>query len=117
MLAYVTIISTVFTLLTCHPVPQNPPPERPSVTNSVNEAEKPTEILNSVSMNDLLESFGGSSTETQTPEPATNSHNGLYFLFDWNSFLEVDDQAGRRVNLRFQPKIGDPKRFISVTVP
>ncbi|XP_044269210.1 uncharacterized protein LOC123014253 [Tribolium madens] len=117
MLFDLAIIATLIASTSCHPVPQNQLPERSSGVNLLEEAEKLNQNLNSVSMSDLLDSFGGSSTETQAPEPAPNSHNGLYFLFDWNSFLEVDDQLGRRVNLRFQPTIGDPKRFISVSVP
>lgn len=80
--------------------------------------EIPFESQNSsVLMSDLLDSFGGSSSDNKQPEMAVKKHNGFYFLFDWNSFLEVDDQNGRRVDLRFQPKIGDPKNFISVSVP
>ncbi|XP_060531692.1 uncharacterized protein LOC132705235 [Cylas formicarius] len=73
------------------------------------------------SIKDLEESFGGdsaSSTTSETPETTTAARrSGFYYLLDWNSFFEIDDQKGKRVNLRFQPKVGDPKRFFSVTVP
>lgn len=64
----------------------------------------------------LLDSFGGSSAEDTMETTTTQPHpkSGFYFLVDWNSYLEVDDQNGRKVNLRIQPKIGDPKRFYSV---
>ncbi|XP_066154166.1 uncharacterized protein [Euwallacea fornicatus] len=71
------------------------------------------------SIKDLEASFGGS-TETATetlPEPTTRRRSGFYYLMDWNSFFEIDDQKGKRVNLRFQPKVGDPKRFFSVNIP
>nr|CAI5833474.1 unnamed protein product [Callosobruchus analis] len=68
---------------------------------------------------DLEDSFGGK-TDPPTEPPATEAatkRSGFYYLVDWNTFLEVDDQKGKRVNLRFQPTIGDPKRFYSVSVP
>lgn len=68
------------------------------------------------SVADLEDSFGGSNAETTTSRPAPK-HNGFYYLVDWNTFLDIDNQKGKRVNLRFQPKVGDPKRFLSVSVP
>lgn len=81
-----------------------------------------TEETNTPNLKDLEDSFGGSSnkaTETVAvlPPPSSTPRTGFYYLLDWNSFLDIDDQNGRRVNLRFQPKVGDPKRFYSVTVP
>ncbi|KAG5895617.1 hypothetical protein JTB14_017726 [Gonioctena quinquepunctata] len=73
------------------------------------------------SIKDLEDSFGGLSdtvTETTAPETTTTRRRtGFYYLVDWNTFLDIDDQKGKRVNLRFQPTIGDPKRFYSVSVP
>ncbi|KAK9870095.1 hypothetical protein WA026_006189 [Henosepilachna vigintioctopunctata] len=68
-------------------------------------------------LSDLEASFGGSTT-TAAPETTTaRKRTGFYYLLDWNSFLDVDDTKGKHVNLRFQPKIGDPSRFYSVRVP
>ncbi|XP_012222084.1 uncharacterized protein [Linepithema humile] len=63
----------------------------------------------------LEESFGGT---TRAPDPVlpTRRRSGLYFLVDWNSFLEVGDDD-QKINLRFQPKVGDRSRFLPVTVP
>lgn len=70
---------------------------------------------------DLEASFGGSSeAPTATLPPPTEEprkKSGFYYLLDWNSFFDIDNQKGKRVNLRFQPKVGDPKRFLSVSVP
>lgn len=70
---------------------------------------------------DLEDSFGGKTdppSTTSTPETTTPLRKtGFYYLIDWNTFFDIDDQKGKRVNLRFQPTIGDPKRFLSVTVP
>lgn len=52
---------------------------------------------------------------TQSPLPVPRK-NGFYFLADWNSFLEVGEDPDK-VIVRFDPKIGDPSRFIPVTVP
>lgn len=71
------------------------------------------------SLTDLEASFGGAS-ETVTvalPETTTPKRTGFYYLVDWNSFLDIDNQKGKRVNLRFQPKVGDPRNFLSVSVP
>ncbi|XP_043467053.1 uncharacterized protein LOC122501560 isoform X2 [Leptopilina heterotoma] len=64
----------------------------------------------------LEESFGGT---TQKPDPVlpTRRRTGLYFLVDWNTFLEVGEDGKEKVNLRFQPRAGDRTRFVKVTVP
>lgn len=64
----------------------------------------------------LEESFGGT---TRAPDPVlpTKRRNGLYFLVDWNTFLEVGDEDSEKVNLRFEPKVGDRTRFLPVSVP
>ncbi|XP_011310709.1 uncharacterized protein [Fopius arisanus] len=67
------------------------------------------------SLVDLADSFGGT---TAAPDPVlpTPRRSGLYFLVDWNSFLEVGEEENK-VNLRFTPKAGDGSRFIPVVVP
>lgn len=78
----------------------------------------PTDSSTSASKNlaDLEESFGGT---TRAPDPVlpAKRKNGLYFLVDWNSFLEVGEEDSEKVNLRFAPKVGDRSRFLPVTVP
>ncbi|XP_011344339.2 mucin-5AC [Ooceraea biroi] len=64
----------------------------------------------------LEESFGGITSEPDPVVP-TKRKNGLYFLVDWNTFLEVGEENNEKVNLRFQPKVGDRSRFLPVTVP
>ncbi|XP_011643319.1 uncharacterized protein LOC105431075 [Pogonomyrmex barbatus] len=64
----------------------------------------------------LEESFGGT---TRAPDPVlpTKRKNGLYFLVDWNTFLEVGEDDKEKVNLRFEPKVGDRTRFLPVSIP
>ena len=51
------------------------------------------------------------------PEPLPPPRrSGFYMLFDWNSFLEVGEDPDKIV-VRFDPKIGDPSRFLPVNVP
>ncbi|XP_049841587.1 proteoglycan 4 [Schistocerca gregaria] len=50
-------------------------------------------------------------------EQAVQRPNGLYFLFDWNSFLRVGEEDNPRVNLRFSPRAGNPRNFLPITVP
>ncbi|XP_006610159.1 uncharacterized protein LOC102679004 [Apis dorsata] len=64
----------------------------------------------------LEESFGGTTRKPVTDLPARKK-SGLYFLVDWNSFLEVGEDNKDKINLRFQPKVGDRSRFLPVTVP
>lgn len=68
------------------------------------------------SLADLEDSFGGPDPITEDPSPPPKK-NGFYFLADWNSFLEVGEAGGDQVVVRFDPKIGDPRRFLKVTVP
>lgn len=42
--------------------------------------------------------------------------SGFYFMADWNSFLEVGEDPDKIV-VRFDPKVGDPSRFIEVKIP
>ncbi|KAI4462804.1 hypothetical protein MML48_4g00021029 [Holotrichia oblita] len=86
--------------------------------------ELATEKTDSPSLIDLEASFADQTDQTErvavttTTEPTTTTpRTGFYYLFDWNTFLELDNQLGRRVNLRFQPHSGDPRQFSSVTVP
>ncbi|XP_050508329.1 uncharacterized protein LOC126885677 [Diabrotica virgifera virgifera] len=97
--------------------------EAPSSTEDTTASDV-TDGTETPNMKDLEDSFGGpgdksteaSEVETQTelPPPPPKKPNGFYFLFDWNSFFDMDDQKGRRVNLRFQPKVGDPRLWYSV---
>lgn len=69
------------------------------------------------SIADLEDSFGGA----LPPEPGDSElpppkKNGFYWMLDWNSFLEVGD-GDTKVNIRFEPKLGDPQMFLPVTVP
>ncbi|XP_076299876.1 uncharacterized protein LOC143218532 isoform X2 [Lasioglossum baleicum] len=64
----------------------------------------------------LEESFGGTTSAPDTSLPPKRK-SGLYFLVDWNTFLEVGEDDKEKVNLRFQPKVGDRTRFLPVTVP
>ncbi|XP_050307961.1 uncharacterized protein LOC126744545 [Anthonomus grandis grandis] len=83
-------------------------------------AESLPEETKTPSIKDLEDSFGGAtepSTTESVPDPTTTRRSGVYYLLDWNTFFEIDDQKGKRVNLRLQPKVGDPKRFYSVNVP
>lgn len=85
------------------------------------ETTTTTEEPRNPSLSDLEASFGGQTepavTEAAVPETTTAVRTGFYYLVDWNTFLDIDDQKGKRVNLRFQPTIGNPKQFISVAVP
>lgn len=69
------------------------------------------------SISDLEESFGGAAPEqpgdSEIPPP---KKNGFYWMLDWNSFLEVGD-GDTKVNIRFEPKLGDPQMFLPVNVP
>lgn len=66
------------------------------------------------SIKDLEDSFGGTNGVESTeslPTAPNKKTNGFFFLFDWHTFLDIDDTVGRRVNLRFEPVVGDPSQF------
>lgn len=69
------------------------------------------------SISDLEDSFGGAAPDqpgdSEIPPP---KKNGFYWMLDWNSFLEVGD-GDTKVNIRFEPKLGDPQMFLPVNVP
>ncbi|KAG8239728.1 hypothetical protein J437_LFUL017638 [Ladona fulva] len=100
-------------------------PDSTTSGNGTDSTEKETPTIEasdssdrSPSIEDLAASFGGTNgeeEESELPPPRTRP-NGLYFLLDWNSFLEVGEDNSR-VNLRFAPKVGDSRNFLPVTVP
>ncbi|XP_056634892.1 uncharacterized protein LOC130443976 [Diorhabda sublineata] len=84
-------------------------------TSTIPQGESTTETP---SIKDLEDSFGGLQNEENTPAPPPPTPDtGFYYLLDWNTFLDIDDQKGRRVNLRFQPKVGNPMKFLHISVP
>lgn len=88
-----------------------------STSLAMAETTKPTTTSTSTEeprRNGLEDSFGLDPV-TEEPLPAPR-RNGFYFLADWNSFLEVGEDPDK-VIVRFDPKIGDPSRFLKVTVP
>lgn len=91
--------------------------ESSSSTTSTTTTQEPAR---NPSLEDLEASFGGVAetvSEATLPETTTAKRTGFYYLVDWNSFFDIDNQKGKRVNLRFQPKVGDPRNFLRVTVP
>ncbi|PNF20257.1 hypothetical protein B7P43_G15457 [Cryptotermes secundus] len=74
------------------------------------------------SLTDLAASFGGGNTaadeESVDDALPTKKPNGLYFLLDWNTFLDVGEEgSSRKVNLHFNPRLGNSRAFLPVTVP
>uniref|UniRef100_A0A1Y1LMB7 Uncharacterized protein n=1 Tax=Photinus pyralis TaxID=7054 RepID=A0A1Y1LMB7_PHOPY len=91
-----------------------------STSTEATSAATSNQETETVNIKDLEDSFGGSAAieaEVTVPPPTEAPKTGFYYLLDWNSFFDIDDQKGKRVNLRFQPKVGDPRQFISVSVP
>lgn len=92
--------------------------EDETTENSDTTTTTTTEEGRSASADELKDSFPN---DTDTDEPLDETlplprRNGFYFLADWNSFLEVG-QDEEKVVVRFDPKIGDPSRFIPVHIP
>lgn len=90
-----------------------------STSLSIPEATKSTTTTTTTTeeprRSGLEDSFGSLDPVAEEPLPAPR-RNGFYFLADWNSFLEVGEDPDKVV-VRFDPKIGDPSRFLPVTVP
>lgn len=85
-------------------------------TNAVSDSSVSADD-SGASIADLEDSFGGAAPavpgDSELPPPRKN---GFYWMLDWNSFLEVGD-GDTKVNIRFEPKLGDPQMFLPVTVP
>ncbi|XP_050667024.1 uncharacterized protein LOC126966809 [Leptidea sinapis] len=88
-----------------------------STSDSKVAADTSLEADKGASIADLEDSFGGPLPEqpgdSMIPPP---KKNGFYWMLDWNSFLEVGD-GDSKVNIRFEPKLGDPQMFLPVNVP
>ncbi|XP_047099233.1 mucin-5AC [Schistocerca piceifrons] len=100
-----------------------PAKETEEVTNRANRTAEDEARVQALS-----ESFGGDNgggdigdsdyeEKEGGGEQAVQRPNGLYFLFDWNSFLRVGEEDNPRVNLRFSPRAGNPRNFLPITVP
>lgn len=89
--------------------------EEPKTNAVTDSASADTDAGPSIA--DLEDSFGGAAPsqpgDSSLPPP---KKNGFYWMLDWNSFLEVGD-GDTKVNIRFEPKLGDPQMFLPVTVP
>ncbi|XP_044748769.1 uncharacterized protein LOC123309633 [Coccinella septempunctata] len=87
-------------------------PKRQEMTTEQATTEETTE--SKIEPNFLEDSFG-KLPEEEIETPTTRTYpSGVYYLIDWNTFLEVDNTKGTHVNLRFQPKVGDPGRFYAI---
>jgi hypothetical protein len=82
-----------------------------STTTTTTEAT--TTTTEEAKKNNLEDDIEPIDEETPLPGPR---RSGFYMLLDWNSFLEVGEDPDKIV-VRFDPKIGDPTRFLKVTVP
>ncbi|KPJ17263.1 hypothetical protein RR48_08754 [Papilio machaon] len=88
-----------------------------TVASELKDAVPAADNDQGASIADLEDSFGGAAPEVPgdsvLPPPRKN---GFYWMLDWNSFLEVGD-GDSKVNIRFEPKLGDPQMFLPVNVP
>uniref|UniRef100_A0A182NL57 Uncharacterized protein n=1 Tax=Anopheles dirus TaxID=7168 RepID=A0A182NL57_9DIPT len=79
-------------------------------TSTTTESARSAALEDSFPSSDLA---GDPVNEEPLPPPR---RNGFYFLYDWNSFLEVGEEPNK-VIIRYNPRAGDPSRFLPVTVP
>uniref|UniRef100_A0A182P5S1 Uncharacterized protein n=1 Tax=Anopheles epiroticus TaxID=199890 RepID=A0A182P5S1_9DIPT len=86
--------------------------DEPSTTSTTTttESARNAALEDSFPSSDLA---GDPVNEEPLPPPRKN---GFYFLYDWNSFLEVGEEPNK-VIIRYNPRAGDPSRFLPVTVP
>ena len=103
----------VFSTTTIMPVTATTPDSKNGSATAISESSTSA----SVNLLALEESFGGGTTQVPDPVLPTKRKSGLYFLVDWNTFLEVGDEDSEKINLRFEPKVGDRTRFLPVNIP
>jgi hypothetical protein len=91
---------------------------KPATTEKPSTTEKPTTTTEaSTTEQEKKNSLEDEIEPIDDPEPLPPPRrSGFYMLLDWNSFLEVGEDPDK-VSIRFDPKIGDPSRFIPVSVP
>uniref|UniRef100_A0A182YS29 Uncharacterized protein n=1 Tax=Anopheles stephensi TaxID=30069 RepID=A0A182YS29_ANOST len=85
-------------------------PTTTSTTTTTTESARNAALEDSFPSSDLA---GDPVNEEPLPPPR---RNGFYFLYDWNTFLEVGEEPNK-VIIRYNPQAGDPSRFLPVTVP
>ncbi|XP_012226045.2 enolase-phosphatase E1 [Linepithema humile] len=109
-----TTISTTTTMM-----PSDSAKDSSVFTDTTSEREKEREKESSTSADTNLVALEESFDTTLAPDPIlpNKRKSGLYFLVDLNTFLEVGDENSEKVNLRFQPKVGDRTKFLRVSVP
>jgi hypothetical protein len=85
--------------------------EEPKTTTTT--TEEPSSVTEEERKNSLEDEI----EPVEDPEPLPPPRrSGFYALFDWNSFLEVGEDPDK-ISVRFDPKIGDPSRFLPISVP
>jgi len=89
---------------------QKPSITTTQLTTTTTEASTPKEEEKKNNLEDEIEPID---EPEQLPSPR---RSGFYMIFDWNSFLEVGEDP-EKIIVRFDPKVGDPSRFLPVTVP
>uniref|UniRef100_A0A182TWY7 Uncharacterized protein n=1 Tax=Anopheles melas TaxID=34690 RepID=A0A182TWY7_9DIPT len=85
-------------------------PTTTTSTSTTTESARSAALEDSFPSSDLA---GDPVNEEPLPPPR---RNGFYFLYDWNTFLEVGEEPNK-VIIRYNPRAGDPSRFLPVTVP
>lgn len=83
--------------------------ERTTTTTEADEVESSTQERK----NTLEDELDPVDDPAPLPPPR---RSGFYMLVDWNSFFEVGEDENK-IKVRFDPKIGDPSRFLPVTIP
>ena len=89
------------------------PSDTPTTTTSSTTTASPKTSSTTPEPRNSLEDEIEPVEEEPLPAPI---RSGFYFLSDWNSFLEVGEEPDKII-VRFDPKIGDPTRFIPVNIP
>lgn len=84
-----------------------------TTTTEASTTKSPSTTTEEAKKNTLEDEIEPVDDIEQLPSPR---RSGFYMIFDWNSFLEVGEDP-QKIVVRFDPKIGDPSRFLPVTIP
>lgn len=84
-----------------------------TTTKASTTTTKPSSTTEQEKKNNLEDEIEPIDEPEQLPSPR---RSGFYMIFDWNTFLEVGEDP-EKIVVRFDPKVGDPSRFLPVTVP
>uniref|UniRef100_A0A182JI24 Uncharacterized protein n=1 Tax=Anopheles atroparvus TaxID=41427 RepID=A0A182JI24_ANOAO len=88
--------------------------QQPSTADANGTGDSPTRFSLELNTNGTASELSSLAIDDEPLPPPRRT--GFYFLYDWNTFLEVGEEPNKII-IRYNPRAGDPSRFLPVNVP